>query len=148
MQVVEYPSRAEWPKLLRRPVMDMEVINERVRPILQGVQSEGDQAVKAFTEKFDGVKLGTLAASEEEFKLAEQQVDQSLKEAIRVAYDNIFAFHSSQELPEKTIQTMEGVKCWRKSLPIEKVGLYIPGGTAPLFSTILMLGIPAKIAAC
>lgn len=148
MKEIRYPSRLEWPKLLARPVFDNSSLQEKVKLVLDRVKLEGDKAVLAYTEEFDGVKVQKLLVSEEEFEEALSSISDELKAAIEVAVDNIRSFHSAQFLAEQRIETMPGVVCWRKSVGIEKVGLYIPGGTAPLFSTILMLGIPAKLAGC
>jgi histidinol dehydrogenase len=148
MKEIRYPSRLEWPKLLARPVFDNSSLQEKVKLVLDRVKLEGDKAVFAYTEEFDGVKVQKLLVSEEEFEEALSSISDELKAAIEVAVDNIRSFHSAQYVAEQRIETMPGVVCWRKSVGIEKVGLYIPGGTAPLFSTILMLGIPAKLAGC
>ncbi len=148
MKVVRYPQQEEKADLLSRPVMEASDIMDRVKPILEAVKEKGDTALKEFTERFDRVELTDLEVSYEEFEEAYSLVDQELKEAIQVAYNNIKRFHESQKASTAVVHTMNGVQCWRKSLPIEKVGLYIPGGTAPLFSTILMLGIPASLAGC
>ncbi len=148
MKEIRYPSRLEWPKLLARPVFDNSSLQEKVKLVLDRVKFEGDKAVLAYTEEFDGVKVQKLLVSEEEFEEALSSISDELKAAIEVAVDNIRSFHSAQYVAEQRIETMPGVVCWRKSVGIEKVGLYIPGGTAPLFSTILMLGIPAKLAGC
>jgi histidinol dehydrogenase len=148
MKEIRYPSRLDWPKLLARPVFDNSSLQEKVKLVLDRVKLEGDKAVLAYTEEFDGVKVQKLLVSEEEFEEALSSISDELKAAIEVAVDNIRSFHSAQYVAEQRIETMPGVVCWRKSVGIEKVGLYIPGGTAPLFSTILMLGIPAKLAGC
>ena len=148
MKEIRYPSRLDWPKLLARPVLDNSSLQEKVKLVLDRVKLEGDKAVLAYTEEFDGVKVQKLLVSEEEFEEALSSISDELKAAIEVAVDNIRSFHSAQYVAEQRIETMPGVVCWRKSVGIEKVGLYIPGGTAPLFSTILMLGIPAKLAGC
>jgi histidinol dehydrogenase len=148
MQVIKYPTKDEWPQLIQRPVMEQLSLEKKVRKVLLKVKDGGDKALKKFTREFDGVKIRNLLVSEKEIKQAIAQVPVDLKEAITIAAKNIEAFHRLQLLPEQVIETMPGVKCWRKSVAIEKVGLYIPGGTAPLFSTVLMLGIPAKLAGC
>lgn len=148
MQIINYPARSEWSKLLARPVFETVSLQAKVAGILQDIAQNGDQAIKKYTEQFDQVVLGDLLVSETEFAEAESLVAETLKEAIRVAKANIDRFHTAQWEDSKKIETMEGVNCWRKSVPIEKVGLYIPGGTAPLFSTLLMLGVPAQIAGC
>jgi histidinol dehydrogenase len=148
MKEIRYPSRSDWSTILARPVLDNTSLQEKVKSVLDRVKLEGDKAVFAFTQQFDGVKVEDLLVSEEEFSEAIRLVPEDLKEAIEVALDNIRSFHSAQYVQEQKIETMPGVLCWRKSVGIEKVGLYIPGGTAPLFSTILMLGVPAKLAGC
>ncbi|MGZ5221792.1 MAG: histidinol dehydrogenase [Chitinophagaceae bacterium] len=148
MKIVEFPKREEWAQLLQRPVMDQSSLEKKVKKILSKVKRGGDKAIKKMTKEFDGVKIKNLLVSEKEIKDAIVLVPGELKEAITVAKNNITAFHSLQLEAEQVIETMLGVKCWRKAVGIEKVGLYIPGGTAPLFSTVLMLGIPAKLAGC
>jgi len=148
IQVFEYPSREKLEEILARPVMDHKTMDQRVQPILQEVKSKGDQALKELTLRFDGAEVDDLKVSPKEFLQAEAEIPAELKEALQQAKANIHHFHQSQEEEIKVVETMKGVYCWRKSLPIEKVGLYIPGGTAPLFSTILMLGIPAMLAGC
>ncbi len=137
-----------WEALLKRPVHDMASLNEKVKAILDEVKARGDKAVKAFTQTFDGVVLDDFRVSEEEKANAGKHLPESLQKAIQTAAANITAFHQAQIFLPEMIETMPGVRCWRRSVGIEKVGLYIPGGTAPLFSTILMLGIPAKLAGC
>lgn len=134
--------------MLKRPVMDKLLLEKKVRKVLKKVKNGGDEALKKFTKDFDGARVKNILVSEKEIIGAEEQVPVELKEAIKLAAKNIAAFHSSQLGQEQTVETMPGVKCWRRSVAIEKVGLYIPGGTAPLFSTVLMLGIPAKLAGC
>ena len=148
MKEIKYPLKSEWPKILSRPVLDNSALQDKVKLMLDHVKLEGDKAVVAYTEQFDGVNLENFIVSEEEFDEAIGLVSADLKTAIEVAIANISSFHSSQFVQEQKIETMPGVFCWRKSVGIEKVGLYIPGGSAPLFSTILMLGIPAIIAKC
>jgi len=148
MKEIKYPLKSEWPKILSRPVLDNSALQDKVKLVLDHVKLEGDKAVVAYTEQFDGVNLENFIVSEEEFDEAIGLVSADLKTAIEVAIANISNFHSSQFVQEQKIETMPGVFCWRKSVGIEKVGLYIPGGSAPLFSTILMLGIPAKLAKC
>lgn len=148
MQVIKYPKRDEWPQLIQRPVMEQLSLEKKVRKVLKKVKNGGDKALKKFTKEFDGVKVRNLLVSEKEIKQAIEQVPAELKEAIIVAAKNIESFHRLQLQPEQSIETMPGVKCWRKSVAIERVGLYIPGGTAPLFSTVLMLGIPARLSGC
>lgn len=148
MQVYQYPSSTEWKALLQRPAMNVAVLEESVKKILQEVKQQGDAAVKKFTLQFDKATINNLQVDEEDFMIAQQSLDAKLKAAILSAKVNIETFHKSQLSEPEVIETMPGVQCWRKSVAIEKVGLYIPGGTAPLFSTILMLGIPAKLAGC
>lgn len=148
MNIIKYPSKQEWGKLLERPHRDASELRETVQTVLNQIRQEGDSAVKAFEEKFDKVKLDTLAVSEEEIAEAEALVSDELKEALALAHANIEKFHASQKFESEKVETAPGVVCWQKSVPIEKVGLYIPGGTAPLFSTVLMLATPAKIAGC
>ncbi len=142
------PNKNTWADILKRPLIDVSSLHEKVQTILNEIKIDGDLALKKYTELFDRVKLNTLAVSEEEFKEAENLVSDELKQAISLASENIFKFHSAQKTEIKKIETTLGVTCWQKSVGIEKVGLYIPGGTAPLFSTVLMLAIPAKIAGC
>jgi histidinol dehydrogenase len=148
MKIVEYPKKEEWEQLLQRPVMEQFSLENKVRKILSKVQLGGDKVIKKMTREFDGVKIKNLLVSEKEISEGIDMVPGDLKEAISVAKNNITAFHSLQLQTGEVVETMPGVKCWRKSVGIEKVGLYIPGGTAPLFSTVLMLGIPAKLAGC
>lgn len=146
MKTIKYPKKETWGELLKRPVFENKTLEASVIGVLKEVKKSGDAALRNFTLQFDKVKLTELAVKESELKGA--KVSDELKEAIKMAYDNIFAFHSAQKEEVKIIETSPGVKCWRRSTAIEKTGLYIPGGSAPLFSTILMLGIPAKIAGC
>jgi histidinol dehydrogenase len=148
MQIIEYPGREEWPQLIRRPALEQLSLEKKVRKLLLKVKEGGDKALKKFTKEFDGIKIKNLLVSEKEIKKAAGEISAELKEAILTAKNNITAFHAAQLQAEQVIETMPGVKCWRRSVGIEKVGLYIPGGTAPLFSTVLMLGIPAKLAGC
>ncbi len=148
MTIVENPARENWGKLTRRPTQKFKKIEKIVKPILKKVRKKGDEALRYFALEYDHVELNELRVSDEEFKLAEEQLDEDLKEAIQVAFDNISKFHKAQKTDTLEMETMPGVRCFRRSVPIEKVGLYIPGGTAPLFSTVLMTGVPAKIAGC
>jgi histidinol dehydrogenase len=148
MQVIKYPEIATWNEIIKRPVQSLEAIEQKVIPVLQEVKLHGDVALKKFTQLFDGVELDTFTVTEEEIQDAENLVSDELKEAIKTAYTNIHTFHQKQMAAVEVIETMPGVQCWRKSVAIEKVGLYIPGGTAPLFSTVLMLAVPAQIAGC
>jgi histidinol dehydrogenase len=148
MQIIKYPPKATWNEIIKRPVQSLEAIEQKVIPVLQDVKLYGDLALKKFTQLFDGVELDTFTVTEEEIKDAENLVSDELKEAIKTAYANIHMFHQKQMAAVEVIETTPGVQCWRKSVAIEKVGLYIPGGTAPLFSTVLMLAVPAQIAGC
>ena len=148
MQIIKYPSRSNWPEMLSRPVFRQEDLTRIVRPVLEEVKHKGDKALKQYTERFDGVLLDQIRVSNTEFAEAEKQVSQQLKDAIRQAAANIEKFHKAQALVPQKIETMPGVVCWRKSVAISNVGLYVPGGTAPLFSSILMMAIPAQIAGC
>lgn len=148
MQLVKFPKREEWEQLLQRPAMEQYSLEKKVKKLLLKVKAGGDKAVKKMTKEFDGVKVKNLLVNEKEIKGAVATVPEELKRAITMAKNNITAFHRLQLPEEPVIETMPGVKCWRKAVAIEKVGLYIPGGTAPLFSTVLMLGIPAKLAGC
>ncbi len=142
------PEPSQWDAILRRPTLDTADLDATVSDILNDVRRRGDAAVLEYTERFDGVELPALRVGEAEIEAAEATLDEPLKEAIRTAQANIERFHRAQHETPAVIETMPGVKCWRKSVPIERVGLYVPGGTAPLFSTVLMLGIPAVIAGC
>lgn len=150
MNIIPYPNRAEWPALLARPMQSTQQIETIVAPIMAQVRAEGDPALIALTKKFDNVDLTAngLEVSTDELDAAEAQLSDELKDAIRQAYQNIRVFHEAQKQPVQKIETMPGVTCWRKSVGIERVGLYVPGGTAPLFSTVLMLGVPAQLAGC
>lgn len=148
MKIIEYPSREDWQQIVKRPAMDTESLFAIVKPMIEQVRLEGDRAVLAYEKKFDGVELSDLLVSSAEIEEAEQLVDDELKSAIVLANRNITKFHSAQMIDKQPISTTDGVVCWQKSVGIEKVGLYIPGGTAPLFSTVLMLATPAKIAGC
>ncbi|MDE5788249.1 MAG: histidinol dehydrogenase [Bacteroidaceae bacterium] len=148
MEVYKYPSEKEWTQLLRRPVKDAADLNDMVAEVLGEVRRRGDAAVREYEERFDKVRLGSLAVSQEEMEEAETLVSEELKQALELAHRNIHTFHAAQRFEEKRCQVTDGVTCWQKSIPIERVGLYIPGGTAPLFSTVLMLATPARIAGC
>lgn len=142
------PNLSQWPELLKRPAIKSGELTTTVSSIISDVKQNGDRALLKYAQMFDGVNLSSIKVTADEVKRAEQLVSNELKEAIQIAFNNIYKFHKSQQLQENKIETTPGVKCWRKSVAIEKVGLYIPGGSAPLFSTILMLGIPAMIAGC
>jgi histidinol dehydrogenase len=148
MQVIKYPARKYWEEILKRPAMDNSSLEKTVSEILADVKLNGDVAIRKYSEKFDGISLKYFSVSKKEFAEAEKKVSSQLKFAIQLAKKSIEKFHLAQKEKIKIIETTKGVKCWRRSVAIEKVGLYIPGGSAPLFSTILMLGIPAKIAGC
>lgn len=148
MKVICYPERAEWTSLLERPHIDMTALYATVNTVLTDVRTRGDQAVLDYEEKFDRVSLSSLQVTEAEMEAAEQLVPEELKDALRQAERNIATFHEAQRFQGKKIETAPGVVCWQKAVPIEKVGLYIPGGTAPLFSTVLMLAVPARLAGC
>lgn len=148
IRIINNPAKAEWPVLLQRPVMDTAALEASVTGILESVKANGDVALRNFALKFDKVAVDELTVSEAEWNEADALVADDLKAAIQQAKQNIESFHTPQLQPEQVIETMLGVQCWRRSVAIEKVGLYIPGGTAPLFSTILMLAVPAVIAGC
>ena len=148
MNIVYYPEKNDWSDLLKRGTMNTDSLRETVCGVLADVRSRGDAAVKDYEEKFDKVRLESLAVTEAEFEEAETLVSDELKRAIKTAAVNISTFHEAQKFTGKKVTTTPGVTCWQKAVAIEKVGLYIPGGTAPLFSTVLMLAVPAKIAGC
>lgn len=148
LKLIKYPKRSEWNDLLKRPVMETASLEASVSAVLKEVKENGDEAVRRFTTIFDKVVLDNLEVSENEIEKATLETSAELKEAIQTAAKNIQRFHEVQLKDEPVIETMPGIQCYRKKIGIEKVGLYIPGGTAPLFSTILMLGIPAKLAGC
>ena len=148
MQMIKNPAREQWKKLLQRPYVDNSVVLSSVQNILNRVKQEGDTAIKELTQRFDGVLLESFQVCETEIAEAANELSETLKQAIQQAKANIEKFHSAQISQPEIIETLPGVQCWRKSVGIEKVGLYIPGGTAPLFSTVLMLGIPARLAGC
>lgn len=142
------PNKKTWPEILKRPVFEVSDLFGKVQSILNEIKVNGDEALQKFTLQFDGVKLDSFLVTMEELTEAELQIDEELKAAINLASKNIQAFHAAQKVEIKKIETTPGVVCWQKPVPIEIVGLYIPGGTAPLFSTVLMLAIPAQIAGC
>lgn len=148
MKTITFPQKSAWKSIISRPVADSSTLLAKVKSVLEEVQQQGDAAVQKYTLQFDGVSLTQLSVTEEELQEAVESLDKDLKKAIERAADNIRTFHAHQLKPEPIVETMKGIQCWRKSVGIEKVGLYIPGGSAPLFSTILMLGIPASIAGC
>ncbi len=148
MKIIRYPNKEEWNDIVRRPQMDVSSLTSVVCSVLDDIRQNGDAAVRRYEEKFDHVCLDTLEVTSAEMDEAEQLVDEELKAALRLAHSNIKKFHESERFEGKKVTTCEGVTCWQKSVAIEKVGLYIPGGTAPLFSTVLMLATPAIIAGC
>src|SRR6187401_1571764 len=148
INVIKYPDIKDWQEITKRPVFEKFSVEKVVKKILEKVKTKGDKAVRKYTKEFDGVKLKNLTVSEKEIKTAENLLSQELKDAIQQAKSNIEKFHRSQIEEIKVIETMPGINCWRRSVGIEKVGIYIHGGTAPLFSTVLMLAIPAVIAGC
>ncbi len=148
MKVVKYPARETWSKLLQRPALDTKVLAETVSGILDDVRANGDAAMRKYSREFDNIELDEVRVSYEEFDEAESLVPQKLRDALAVAKTNIENFHAVADEPLEVIETTPGVFCWKRSLPIEKVGLYIPAGSAPLFSTVLMLAIPARLAGC
>ena len=143
-----YNNPTDWAPLLERPALETQALQNKVAAMLQTIQKEGDEAVKRYTQQFDGVALEQLAVSEAALEQAATELPERLRQAIDQAYQNIRAFHQTQQQAVQRAETMPGVTCWRKSVPIERVGLYVPAGTAPLFSTVLMLGIPAQLAGC
>jgi len=148
MKLVIHPELSEWDELLSRPAFKFKKVEKIVKPILKKVKRQGDKALRKFAFEYDHAEITDIAVSSEELKACDRKISDELKEAIRVAKNNIEVFHRAQKDAVLEVKTMPGVKCSRKSVPISKVGLYIPGGTAPLFSTVLMLGVPAKIAGC
>ena len=148
MNIYRYPKKEEWKEITERPHLDVSQLNKTVENVLADIKANGDAAVKHYEQLFDHVNLESLAVSEVEMQEAEKMVGDELRHALELAHDNISKFHSSQAFESRRIETCKGVVCWQKSIAIEKVGLYIPGGTAPLFSTVLMLATPAKIAGC
>ena len=137
MKIIKYPNKSEYKVILTRPTQDISVIEERVLPILKKVKAEGDSAIREYALQFDHVILEALAVAEIDIQNAGNQLSDDLKTAIKQAYANIYKFHEAQKSVPEKIETMVGVTCWRKSVGIDKVGLYVPGGTAPLFSTVL-----------
>lgn len=148
MKIIKYPRKEEWNQLVERPHLDVSQLNATVENVLKDVRQNGDKSVMAYEEKFDHATLSSLAVTEAEIDEAMTMVSEELLDALKIAHHNISKFHESQKFEGAKVETCKGVSCWQKSVPIEKVGLYIPGGTAPLFSTVLMLATPAKIAGC
>ena len=148
MKIYKYPKPEQWSEITSRPRLDLTKLNETVSAVLADVRQRGDEAVREYELKFDKATLTNLAVTEQEMDEAETLVTNELRDAIILAHHNIKVFHISQRFVGQKVKTQEGVTCWQKSVAIERVGLYIPGGTAPLFSTVLMLATPAKIAGC
>tara|TARA_R110000868_G_scaffold348409_4_gene609495 strand:+ start:4884 stop:6197 length:1314 start_codon:yes stop_codon:yes gene_type:complete len=148
MQIIDNPNKKDWSGILKRPTQTVDDIEATVNQIFDEVMHKGDEAIKKYTSYFDGILLENNLVTEEEIKIAVAKVSPELKKAIKQAKGNIEAFHKAQKTPKVSIETTAGVRCWQEKRPIEKVGLYIPGGTAPLFSTVLMLAVPAQIAGC
>jgi len=148
MKTIKYPNKENWKEILKRPTIDNSSLETTVQAVLSDIKNNGQSAVNKYTLQFDKVDIENVLVSDSEFLEAEKLISTELKNAIQIAKKNIDTFHSAQKENTQVIETMPGVKCWRKSVAIQKVGLYIPGGTAPLFSTILMLGVPAKLAGC
>jgi histidinol dehydrogenase len=148
MNVIEYPKKEDWSTILKRPTQTVDDIETTVNQVFDDVKRNGDVAIAKYTSMFDGVELDSMIVSESEIEFASSQVSEELKKAIQLAKNNIEAFHKAQKTEKVFLQTQNGVECWQEKRPIQKVGLYIPGGTAPLFSTVLMLSVPANIAGC
>ncbi|MEM9676225.1 MAG: histidinol dehydrogenase [Bacteroidota bacterium] len=148
MKIISNPPQDTWSNLTQRPAQKFKKIEKIVKPILKKVKKKGDSALRYFSLEYDGVELEKLVVSQAEINAATSKVEEPLKQAIKLAYNNIWQFHEAQQTADLEVETMPGVRCLRRSVPIDRVGLYIPGGTAPLFSTVLMTGIPAKIAGC
>ncbi len=148
MNKIYNPDKKDWKKWIQRPVQSFEDLNTLVETVFSEVKNKGDEALKSYTLQYDGIKMDTVQVSKKEREYGSDETSKELRDAIQIAYTNILKFHKSQISETKKIETSKGVICWQESRPIESVGIYIPGGTAPLFSTVLMLGIPAKIAGC
>jgi histidinol dehydrogenase len=148
MKTIKYPNKKDWAKLTQRPAVEQEKLFTLVNQIFSEIKRDGDQAVKKYSHFFDKVDLDSLEVSKKTIKESAKNVPHELQDAIRTAKNNIETFHATQLEKKKVIETTKGVICWRENRPVEKVGIYIPGGSAPLFSTVLMLGIPAKLAGC
>ena len=148
MKIIKYPKKSEWEEIVKRPHLDLSKLNATVNSVLDDIKANGDDAVKRYEEKFDHVKLNSLEVSDEEKAEARELVSKDLYDSLVLAHNNIAKFHEAQKIDGNKIETIKGATCWQKSVPIQIVGLYIPGGTAPLFSTVLMLATPAKIAGC
>lgn len=148
MKIIKYPQRDSWEGIVRRPHLDLSQLNATVNGVLSDIKENGDKAVRKYEEKFDHASLDEIEVTTEEKEEAMSLISKELYDSLVIAHNNIAKFHESQKFDGKKIVTVNGVTCWQKSVPIQKVGLYIPGGTAPLFSTVLMLATPAKIAGC
>lgn len=148
MKIFEFPSKEEYGEILKRPTLEFDEIEKKVRPIILEVKTKGDEALRKFALEFDNILIDNFKVDYAEIEQSEKSLDSELTSAIDQAFENIYKFHKAQQIEEAVVETMPGVKCWRKNVAIEKVGIYIPGGSAPLFSTVLMLGIPALIAGC
>ena len=148
MKVFFYPEKSAWPAILERPVMDSSAVDSKVIPVIADVRDNGDRALVKYTEAFDGVRLTAIEVGQDIIRSAGEKIDKSLKAAIDIAVSNIEKFHMAQVSESRKIETSPGVICWQRSVPVERVGLYVPGGSAPLFSTVLMLAVPARIAGC
>ncbi len=148
IEINKYPERAEWKKILMRPSIEKASIEKTVKKIIDNVREKGDKALRKYTRTFDGIRIKKFAVAEKKIKEADEQLPGNLKDSIRQAKQNIETFHRAQQEKELLVKTMPGVTCWRRSVPIETIGIYIPGGSAPLFSTVLMLAAPAQIAGC
>lgn len=148
MKIIKNPSSKNWQEVLKRPTQTVDDIEATVNEIFAEVRSKGDQAIEKYTSLFDGIAIKNIEVSSEEIQQAEKEISAELKEAIQLAKENITKFHAAQKTDRVEVETQNGVKCWQEKRPIPKVGLYIPGGSAPLFSTILMLAVPAQLAGC
>ncbi len=148
IEVIKYPPKENWKELLKRSVLDKAELDDVVSAILDDVKANGDAALRKYSEKFDGVALESFLVTKEEFLEAEELTDKTLKEAMSQAKRNLSIFHNAQVHELEQVEVVNGVTCWQRQVPIQKVGLYVPGGSAPLFSTVLMLGVPADIAGC
>ena len=148
MRIIEFPKKSEWKNLFERPSFDSTALFGKVQKIMDAVREQGDEALRAYEKEFDKVEVNELRVSKAEMSEAATKIPQALKDALELAHENIESFHKAQRFEEIKVQTRPGVTCWQRAVPIERVGLYIPGGTAPLFSTVLMLATPAKIAGC
>ena len=148
MNIIKYPAPSDWASIVARPHIDMTHLNDTVSKVIDEIRQGGDAAVKKYEKEFDHVELDSLLVSKDEMRAAQKHIPAGLWDAMQLAHENIRKFHAAQQFNEIKVETAPGVVCWQKAIPIERVGLYIPGGTAPLFSTVLMLATPAKIAGC